>query len=910
MLTERSAGLVGRAAELDRVGELIDGLLAGRARGLLVVGVAGVGKTRLLEVAGTMAESSGVVFARASCLPLTTSLPFDPLLALLRALGEDVKLPTAMTSGEMFGTVARRVERLTVGGPVLLCLDDLQWCDAATVDLARECLVRSEDLPIGWLLATRPDAAGTGRIGRLRGQGILDELELGPLSAGETRVLIEGLLGSSNVEDDLVATVFERTAGNPFLCEELVRALPGSDGSGGSGAAAELVPGGVVDAVLDRVERLGPGPRSVLEWAAILPEPFEVALLELVGGSGAGLALEHLAEAGFLVQEEDGGWRFLHSLLRDVVYGETPERERVRRHGIVADALADGPLERVAAQLAEARRYGEAAATYLQLAQAALDRGEGEDAVGLFDRAGELARLAAEAAAEREANAGRVLGLLRSGAVEQAQTEARALRGQLRDSGDTSQWLHFLCRYADALAYLMHDVKGAQGVMEEATPLMQAVDGYLLADALAARAVVAVLAGDPGSALPDAERAVELAEQADDPLLLVRTLGPLGMAVGQSRDAVEGMVILERAADLASAAGARAEEARLRVNLSYLAGAAGDFAAHERHTRLGLAIEGAPTQLLAALQVNRGLGLGRLGDLDGALAHGLAARRLAARAGPATEVRTGLTVAFIYLRRGEVGAARALVEQYGTGGRALHDWRVSELWGLIHEAEGSPAEALKSFQQGADEDPIAVGCIAGAIRTAVAVGNLRVAREELDRLQPLVAHWPSGEWLHEESRGWIAVGERREQDAIAHFHTAAARSPEAPARARLRLEAARLAGDRDGVLAAIDAFEQMGAPREADRARAIARELGMRPGRPRARAGELSAREQQVAQLVAAGRTNAEIAAELYLSPRTVERHVGSILSKLGYRSRVQIAIDAAAGRLPGPESVGTVGRC
>ena len=373
-----------------------------------------------------------------------------------------------------------------------------------------------------------------------------------------------------------------------------------------------------------------------------------------------------------------------------------------------------------------------------------------------------------------------MLGLLRSGAAEQAQTEARALRGQLRDSGDTSQWLHFLCRYADALAYLMHDVKGAQGVMEEATPLMQAVDGYLLADALAARAVVAVLTGDPRSALPDAERAVELAEQTDDPLLLVRALGPLGMAVGQSRDAVEGMAILERAADLASAAGASAEEARLRLNLSYLAGAAGDFAAHERHTRLGLAIEGAPAQLLAALQVNQGLGLGRLGDLDGAMAHGLASRRLAARAGPATEVRTGLTVAFIYLRRGEVGEARALVEQYGAAAREVHDWRVSELWGLIHEAEGSPAEALKSFQQGAVEDPIAVGCIAGAVRTAVAVGNLRVAREELERLEPLVAHWPIGEWLYEESRGWLAAGERREQDAIAHFLQAATKAPRHP----------------------------------------------------------------------------------------------------------------------------------
>jgi DNA-binding NarL/FixJ family response regulator len=74
----------------------------------------------------------------------------------------------------------------------------------------------------------------------------------------------------------------------------------------------------------------------------------------------------------------------------------------------------------------------------------------------------------------------------------------------------------------------------------------------------------------------------------------------------------------------------------------------------------------------------------------------------------------------------------------------------------------------------------------------------------------------------------------------------------------------------------------------------------MRPGRHRRRGGVLTAREEEIAQLVAAGQTNPEIAAELYLSPRTVERHIGNILTKLGYRSRVQIAAEAAAGRLPG----------
>jgi DNA-binding NarL/FixJ family response regulator len=121
----------------------------------------------------------------------------------------------------------------------------------------------------------------------------------------------------------------------------------------------------------------------------------------------------------------------------------------------------------------------------------------------------------------------------------------------------------------------------------------------------------------------------------------------------------------------------------------------------------------------------------------------------------------------------------------------------------------------------------------------------------------------------------------------------------------LRLRAAHLAHDREQVRAAIDAFDRMHAARAADRARAIARELGMRPGRRRDRTGILTAREHEVARLVAAGQTNAEIASSLYLSPRTVERHVGNILTNLGFRSRVQIAIDAAAGRLPGIASAG-----
>jgi DNA-binding CsgD family transcriptional regulator len=229
---------------------------------------------------------------------------------------------------------------------------------------------------------------------------------------------------------------------------------------------------------------------------------------------------------------------------------------------------------------------------------------------------------------------------------------------------------------------------------------------------------------------------------------------------------------------------------------------------------------------------------------------------------------------------------------------------------MVLEEEGRPAEALSAYRTGTVlDDPIAMWCEAGVARTAVAIADMPCARESLTRLSRFVARWPIGEWMREEAHAWVAAGERRTEDAIAHFSAAAAACPSAYDAARLRLEAARWAQNRPELLNAIEQFDQMGAVAAADRARAAARQLGMRPGRRRRTVGTLSAREEEVAQLVAAGQTNAEIAASMYLSPRTIERHVGSILTKLGYRSRIQIANAVARGHLPGRDVREGVGR-
>jgi AAA ATPase domain len=172
---------VGRGRELARVGELLQRARQGQAGGVFVLGEAGVGKTRLLDEAARIGAERGLRVARASCLPPTTVLPLDPALQLVRALCEPVASGSGGPLQELFWTVVERLEQASVEGPVLLCLDDLQWSDAATVDLVQYCLARLSDLPIAWLLASRLGRAQAQLAHRVQHDGRIDRLQLGAL---------------------------------------------------------------------------------------------------------------------------------------------------------------------------------------------------------------------------------------------------------------------------------------------------------------------------------------------------------------------------------------------------------------------------------------------------------------------------------------------------------------------------------------------------------------------------------------------------------------------------------------------------------------------------------------------------------------------------------------------------------
>jgi DNA-binding NarL/FixJ family response regulator len=369
------------------------------------------------------------------------------------------------------------------------------------------------------------------------------------------------------------------------------------------------------------------------------------------------------------------------------------------------------------------------------------------------------------------------------------------------------------------------------------------------------------------------------------------------------RSAPEGMDLLERAAELATAADMPTEAARAYANLGHLAEQCGDIERLIVYAKKGLELEGASPEVVAILHANLAEALAR-SDLNAGIAYSLAAVPHARRAGTMTEMRTAGSEAYIHIWRGELVAARRLLEYHRITPDDPRERRGGELWGLLLEAEGRTAEALACYKQGTVvEDLFSTWCEGGAARTAVATGDLASAKASRKHLDQLATRWPAAAWLTAEAHAWIAVAEKRSADAVTHFRAAASQCDHAYYAANLRLEAGRVAAARSEVLAAIDELERMGAGRAADRARTIARAMGLRPGRRHAAPGELTGREHEVAQLVAAGHTNAEIATALYLSPRTVERHVGNILTKLGFRSRVQIAREAAAGRLPGTRS-------
>jgi ATP/maltotriose-dependent transcriptional regulator MalT len=985
-----SVGFVGRERELSR----LEGALGGDARLVLVVGDAGVGKTRFAGEGMWRAAAGGMVCVLGGCLPLAGELPLLPVAA---ALGELSRLEHGGLLEGALGKVpryvraeaARLLPQLEADGPgqdgrakgwqrerlfaavaellgaaapesgLVLVIEDMHWADGATLDcltyLARAggaggltvvVTCRSDEVPL--------DAQVARWLADMRGGGGVEEIGLGSLSRDEAAQQIAGLVGGEppgRFADDLYA----RAEGNPFFTEQLVAAAQAGAAGGALRPPAGL-PDRLAELLAARVDDCGPGARAVLAALAVAGRPLtedllcEVTVLDLDAVRGA---LRELAAARLLAASTTGGGhRPRHALLAEAVAAGLLPGERVALHERTAQVLEATGGDTLAAEVAG--HWAAAGRPAKELPTRVTAAGEAERVFGY---------------AEAAAHWLRAIELCQ--AVPDAAEEARA-------AGIDVPRLYV--RAIDALE-LSGDGVDAGLVAEEAYRQLADHPDPATAAVIHQRAAHYRAIEEPAAGLPLIEEAMRLfgrvppsADHAEAWLYY----GQLFMFHAEGR--VEaGLTAVNRALQIAEAAGATAVIARCQASLAGFAfdrgqveegfatlhrGRALAQAAREDQALLWLAItesnvlvqlgrfDDAAEVALRGLQAARQSGLGACFDAHLLAANAAEALLASGRAAEAAALIDPLTSgpperdhwvaherrAEIDLLRGDVEAAtqrrqqiKACAGQVGsidsareTGQRAAE----LALWtGRPGDALGEVRRVLVLFRA-ADLTIYCGRLLVAGMRACADLAERARARRDENATQDAVA--AAGELV-----SWV------DQMASAPFadHPLLATIP--AERATWEAERTRLAGASDPAAwsAAAKTWETLGCPHLAGYAWWRGAEALLAAGLPRAAATALQSaaasadghepllahvralaqrariplhrapgavtkapppdalapygltgRELAVLRLVAAGRTNAQIGAELFISPKTAGVHVTNILRKLGVSNRVQAA--------------------
>lgn len=427
-----AAKLIGRSRELTRLEERWIAAAAGEPGLVVVRGGAGVGKSRLVNEVAELAASRGAVTAGTQCFGTRGRLALAPVADWLRnptiqsaiaGLDPDWRseVERLVPSGRGRSAAGGRVTsgsshamldawqrhrffeglaRALIGAdrPVLLVLDDLQWCDEETLAFLAFCL-RLEPAARILLTATlrdddaHGDSAPAEWIERMRAGGMLTECTLAPLDLPETAQLAETVAGRELREED-AALLHATTGGFPLFVVEAVRAGQGRDAGGDSQPVPDLT------AVLrDRLTQVSTPAREVAFLAAAVGTDFSLDLLTEASDLDADVVVRAIDELWQrrIVQERGDGYDFSHDLLRDAAYAQVSSPRRWLLHRRVAQGLEllhpDG-TDRVAAQLAEqyarAGRPERAVTYYARAAEIASGLFAHAEAIRLYKRALEV----------------------------------------------------------------------------------------------------------------------------------------------------------------------------------------------------------------------------------------------------------------------------------------------------------------------------------------------------------------------------------------------------------------------------------------------------------------------------------------------------------------------------------------
>ena len=920
--------LLGRAVELERVGRLAGGAREGHGDAIVIVGEPGIGKTSLLAAAIAAAGVGRTI--RTAGIEAEANLPYAalgevmaPLLDGLSRLPEPqieaIEAALALRSPppaprDRFATCAAFLNLLTgsaEGEALLVVVDDAHWLDRSSAECLAYAARRLAGSRVALLVAARPSVAGP-----LLGSSALTRLELSGLSDADARRMVRAAAPDATAA--VVESLVELSAGNPLALRELPAGLSEDQRLGQAPidhlpVAAEAL----LEAFEARLRALDPDARAAVVVAAAATDrelgPVVAACSDLGIASGA---MER-AEAAGTVAIGEGRIRFSHPLVKTVAYDRSPPDERRRAHRALAEHcgadarawhLAASTLGRddgVAGLLdATAQRAGERGAH--SVAADALQRAAGfsEDAAGRSRRlygaalsaalAGTYDRCAALLEANAESDDPLLRARSRHGLVLVKMTGGMGLdrdgSGRLGDEADLVAETH------PALAASMHAdaalLAGTSGQFELAAAAAERAESVLPEAASATiRCQVRVISGISVVLQGEAAAARVLLDEAGRALAEIERLSPAvqSIVLGLQARACSGQEQVLRSELTRLIAMAREADTfgllpfLLTVSAD-LAFRTGDWETAARDSEaVGLAEEYGQGGILPfALIVSGRLraARGETGEARIELEHGIA---LAVEGGAETVVSHGRSaVGFLELGSGRAGEAIAMLEQIESfaARSGLQDplfvpWAPDLVEAYMRAGRRGDAERIAtSLDRRAERAGVALSlALAARCRGLVAEDDFE------DGFEAALADHERAAAPFETARTLLAYGSR--------LHRARRR---VDGRARLR--------------AALEIFERLGAQPWIGQAEAELRAAGAIRRSPVADPDELSPQEIRVAREVAAGATNREVAARLFLSPKTIEFHLGRVYRKLGIHSRTELATLVARGALGDPPRI------
>jgi DNA-binding CsgD family transcriptional regulator len=892
--------------------------------------------------------------------PLVDALAARPVLGRLLPDREADPIVPGEASGlaqqQLFGAVLGLLAELAASRPVLLILEDLHWADRSTRDLltflsrvlhrervAVVATYRTDDLH-----RRHPLRRVVAELLRLP---TVAAIELGPLGYADMADHLTAL-AAGPLEAAALHRMVARAEGNPYYAEELLTASAASGGAG-----PDVLPSGLAALLLARVERLSGTAQQVLRAAAVAGRRVDDDVVREACGLAAADYEDALREAvahQLLVPAGARGYAFRHALIREALYVDLLPGERTRLHARFAELLADTErLATVPGSAAELAYHCLASHDVAGAFSASVRAGQEAErlaapaeahrhydaALALWDRVSEPDKLAGQdrgnlafCSANCAASSGEI-----GRAVQQ-------LRGILSYAGPGADPV-LACRVNERLAYYLLELDAITDAEAAARAAVSAPaagpPGWVHARALATHAQTLMYIGEETAAARRAEQARAAARAAEAPWVEADALVTLGLLAEREGRLADTIELFTQAYSQAQANNMLGVELRAAFQLARARLEQGDLVAAAATAHEGVG------QAEAA-----GLGLAPYG-LDLQYLHYLAhfadgcwdhAQELAdgfgVRVTAVGEARLSAMALFLDVARGSpvVAERRAWLEPFwpadsfsayiARGLLAEHAlWRGDTVTTLAELAAIMSEQGTSGKGYGPPVIRIAaVGLAAHGdqARRARAAGDDEAAGDQVAAASVLMeaaregAAFPARPKfvLGVEGRGWLARAEAEwgrvngNNDPAAWQAVVDTFSPAfvyETARSRWRLAEAlaeagqRAAAEREWGLAMQAAGDLGAGP-----LRSALADLGRRArlGRPPASAAPgalagLTEREQEVLRLLAAGRSNREIAAALFIAPKTASVHVSNILGKLGAASRTEAAAIAHQAGLP-----------